>query len=268
MKLSYTTLAIPGRSCEEAAVLARRYGFDGVDFRVTEKRGDVWLDTPDSRFREIVGALKGEGVVCSSVLCYNPIGSDEASSWQTMEQSLLRHIEIAEKLNSDVIRVFTGNPQKRADSADFCKRTAETLARVADKSGSGVRLLIQNHRLNSSVGDTVSMLDTAAHPKLGMIFSPDHCLIIGEDVEKACDAAKQYADRMYLADIKLVPDGFEEILPGNGDVPLIPLYHRLSEGANIEWLTFKWEKMWYPHIAEAEVAMPYFVDYVKSHGII
>ena len=57
MKISFTTLATPGVSGTDAIKLARQYGYDGIDLRVSAHKGEIEMPCDAGRVRELRAAL-------------------------------------------------------------------------------------------------------------------------------------------------------------------------------------------------------------------
>ena len=109
MKLSYTTMATPGRSTKEAVKLARLYGYQGIDMRVSSHLGELTENITPKDASDIRLLLDGEGIKLAGLLCYNKTGDDEPSSWQIMKDSIRHHLEIALMTGAKNVRIFSGN---------------------------------------------------------------------------------------------------------------------------------------------------------------
>ena len=63
MKLSYTTMATPGMSVRDEAGLAQRFGYEGIDLRVSDHLGEIKLKSSRSELTEVRNILNSEGVL-------------------------------------------------------------------------------------------------------------------------------------------------------------------------------------------------------------
>jgi sugar phosphate isomerase/epimerase len=61
------------------------------------------------------------------------------------------------------------------------------------------------------------------------------------------------------------PDSWEYVLTGEGDFPLEELLNALKKRAYARFLSFEWEKKWHPQLADAEVALPHFVQWFRNN---
>jgi len=269
MKLSFTTMATPGIGGVEAIRSARRYGYHGVDLRVSDMQGELSLESPPSVLREIRDAFATEGIASPSLLCYNATGNaEDPASWEQMETSLLNLLELAEKVGSESIRMFAGHIHQAADIDLTLKRIAESTRNALERNGGPVRIVIQNHAGHCSVTECGEIIRRAASPRLGLVFSPDHCTMVNEDLTAAYAIAKQSATQLYIADATPVQTGdkkeFRSVLPGKGIVPLREAYLALGGHSFQHWISFKWEKIWNPELEDYTIALPYFVRYASS----
>ena len=104
MKTSFTTMATPGLSLDEIINAAKKYKFDCVDLRVRDD-GEVPADLTDEQARDIKLKLNSAGIKLLSLFCYN---DTVKSGKENMEKSILKHLEIAEKLDAISVRIFSG----------------------------------------------------------------------------------------------------------------------------------------------------------------
>jgi len=267
-KLSFTTMGTPEMSGPEAIAAARKYGYDGVDLRVSDHKGEL---TPTSTGEEIAALRRvfdAEGIAPAGLLCYNDVGSDEAGSWEKMETSILRHLEIGAALGSPSIRIFGGRIHEYDSPEAFIARSAEVLTRVFEKDASSLKVLLQNHRGSYTFMQGVALAKAVGHPRFGLVFSPDHCIMMDEDINEVFAAAPEYSLQMYLADV--MPPGepnaerpWHGVLPGKGIVPLKDAYNAAGGDAFDGWISFKWEKIWQDDLEEPDVALPHFIDFFR-----
>lgn len=266
MKLSYTTMATPELKGVDAIRLAAHYGYQGVDLRVSSDRGELTLEASGEEINTLKNVFKEEGILPASLLCYNKNGGIEPGSWNVMEESLLRHLELANQLDCPVIRIFAGNVRKSGDPEDYLKRTAEVICSALRKDRTTVTILIQNHRGHTWALETVKLIEMVKHPRLGLVFSPEHCVNEDreENLQEILRVVKPFTRQLYIADKKKAETGYIDVLPGRGEVPLREVYNSLGGKEFTGWVTFKWEKVWRRDLAGYETALPYFIDYITE----
>ena len=269
-RLSFTTMGTPEMTGVEAIEAARKYGYQGVDLRVSENKGELTVDATNEEIAALRRAFDGEGIAPAGLLCYNDRPSKDPGSWKLMEDSLLRHLEIGAMLGSPTIRMFGGAIHEYDSPEDFITRSADVLASVFERDASDVKIVLQNHGGSYTFLQGVALAKQLAHPRFGMVFSPDHCVMMGEDMDAVCAVAKTFSLQLYVSDVAPSDDpeskrAFHGILPGGGVVPLRRAYHAIGGDAFDGWISFKWEKIWQNHLEEPEIALPHFMKYFKSH---
>ena len=265
MKLSFTTMATPGYPLADTLKLAKDNNYSGVDLRISENRGELNVSSPDSDIYAVKGAFKENGTEISSLLCYIKLGKpNDPSSWQAMEDSIVENMEVAGKLECKYIRIFGPAPAKFPNPDDCLKQTAETITKALKRGAGPVSVLMQNHANDCNAGECVQLADMIADSRFGLVFSPDSCVSVHEDPEKAVPLVIPYAKQLYVADGLFEGEKFKHVTPGKGIISFKNIYAALG-GENFEgYVTFKWEKIWVPDLDEAEIALPFFANNIKN----
>ena len=249
MKLSFTTMATPELTVLQQAQAVAQYGFRGVDLRMqTGGSGEIPVDAEVECLKQI---RKDAGTV-SSILCYNKqidVGVEE------MAESVRQHLEIAKAIQAPAIRIFTG---KLRDGEEH--QVCRALERALAEGPSGVDIVIQNH-LNASttVRQAVTICKAMKTDRVGIVLSPDHALMIGEEID--LEETLPYVKQLYIA-------GDETRNMGVPTQQLQPIYRRiiqaLSEHHFDGYLTLKWERCWRKELASYDVVFPQFMEWMES----
>jgi sugar phosphate isomerase/epimerase len=265
MKISFTTMATPDLDGVEAIKLAKKFGYGGVDLRVSDKKGELTERSTDSEIRQLKNTFDSEGIQPSGLFCYNLKAGYDNVTWQNMIDSILRHMEIAYKLGSPSIRIFAGDPRDFDNQEDYIKRTAEAINKALYKHDSGIIILVQNHRGGFTAMHSYKAITIADNPRFKLAFSPDHCLLESEDMTEVYSKVKEIAGQLYVSDM-MKPAGsdkYQTVFPGEGAVDIEAAYKAIG-GKNFEgWVTLKWEKLWHPELEDAMTVLPRFVEYFK-----
>ncbi|MDF2921311.1 MAG: hypothetical protein K0R57_225 [Paenibacillaceae bacterium] len=264
MKLSFTTMATPELTGVQAIQAGRQYGYGGIDLRVSEQYGELTLSSSKEHIDELKDCLAGEGIELASLMAYNETGGADEASWLRMQDDVSRHVELACEMGAAALRVFLGKKPAELPGETYQERIAAVLAHALQDTSDHMTLLLQNHRQNLNIAACTSIIRQINHPRLGLIASPEHCLIQGEGVREVGLAAAGWTRQVYLADIRMLPTGYEDVLPGTGDVPLKSYFDAIGGTAFEGWITLKWEKVWRPHLAEYKIALPFFQSYAKE----
>jgi sugar phosphate isomerase/epimerase len=264
LKISFTTLATPELTGVEAIKLAHKYGYDGIDLRVSELQGELTLASTKEHIAELRAVLDGEGIALASLLAYNETGGMAPSSWVRMEESVRSHIELANNMQAEAVRIALGKKPIEMETEAYLEHVAAILDKALADASHSVPLLIQNHSNNFNTAECSSLIHRIQHPKLGLIVSTDHCWNQQEHVEALQYASHQLTKQLYIADIRLLDKGYDDVLPGTGEIPLHDYFSAVGGAEFKGWMTFKWEKLWRPALAGCEVALPFFRKYVTQ----
>jgi sugar phosphate isomerase/epimerase len=263
-KLSFTTMATPGLGAVGSIKAARRYGYTGVDLRVSDYLGEITLNSTAREISDIRSAFLSEGIQVSGLLCYNEQGGKEEGSWSKMKESIIRHLEIANMLGSPAIRIFGGNPGDFKIHRDFIERTAEVISEVLSTAGSGTCILVQNHSDSFTAPEIAQLVEMVGSPELGMAYCPEHSYIMKDDMANMMPSMKGIIRQLYIADVIGVGNEHKSVLPGRGNVPVADVYQALGGSSFEGWVTFKWEKIWNKALEEPDKALPYFIEYFNN----
>ena len=264
MKLSFSTLATPDNSAGEAIEFACKFGYSGIDLRVSDYKGELTLHSSKQEIKNIKNMLQNNGIECSGLLCYNSVGSKEASSWYKMEEEIKRCIEIGEELETKILRLFTGKTEEESFLDEFLNRTANSFSNVLRTEKTKLKFLLQNHRLNSTAHQAIEIIQKVSDDRMGMIFSPDHCFIVNEETKSIFEFILKYTKQLYFADYINENGSYKHMLPGTGSVPLAEIYNEFLKINFDGWISFKWEKIWHNDIESAKTALPVFIDFMAG----
>ncbi len=259
-------MGTPEWTAREAIEAASKYGYTGIDLRISNFKGELNLSSSEREILEIKDILTSENVQLAGLLCYNEVGGATEKSWQKMKDSILKHLEIGLKLNSPSIRIFGGNPHKELPFEDYTKRLAETIATVLEITGNGIYILIQNHGGSYTAQEAISLIKMVDNKRFRLVFSPDHSVMMKENLKEVYTIAKPLTYQIYVSDVIPARDeknkrDYTAVLPGRGIVPIKEAYKAMGGKEFKGFISFKWEKIWQENLEEPEVALPYFIEY-------
>jgi len=258
MKLSFTTLATPRLTAVQAIALARRFGFHGIDLRVSEEGGELTLSSSPNQVAEIREALQSEGVSLVSLMAYHQPG--------TISEGIRRHIALAERAGAEYVRVSLPVRPTELGEESWLERNISELNGCLDEAAAAhVTLLIQNHYNQLNAVQCARLIRRINHPHLAMLLSTDHCLIQHEPIAEVLQEARGITKQLYIADIVRKEAGYDDVLPGTGEAPLRDFYEGLGGESYDGWVTLKWEKRWRPELADYEIVFPSFMSCVRQH---
>ena len=83
-KLSFTTMGTPEQDARGAIEFASRFGYQGIDLRISAHKGEIQPDAIDNDLKNVRSILDSEGIELAGLLSYNAVGSEDPASWQAM----------------------------------------------------------------------------------------------------------------------------------------------------------------------------------------
>lgn len=266
-------MGTPELNGSEAIKLARKIGFDGVDLRVSDVKGELTLTSTEAEILELKRVFEGEGVLPAGLLCYGKrkIPINEAY-WPIFEETLNREVQIGALLGSPSIRMFGGDISKYHSESEYNDRMASGITKAL-KNYPQMNIVLQHHCNSYSFKQGVALVDYIKDDRFSLVFSPDHCFLMQENFEDVLKLAKKYSKQIYISDMILDKSGKvnernyisgQPILPGQGDIKIKESLQAIGGNKFSGWITFKWEKIWHNELEEPEIALPYFLQYIKN----
>ncbi len=266
-KFSYTTMASPDWDGKTAIQQARANGFQGVDLRISDHLGELKENSTSAEIKELKKIFKEEGIVSSSLLAYNAQVTADPVSWDKMERSVLKNLDIGTQLGTKLVRIFLGNPDSTNDHEGFIGHAAEVLAGILRKDRSATSIIIQNHTGGVGIHDIFNIMKLVKEPRLNLVLCPANAFCMKENFDDVISFLKDSLPQLYIADLvhgEEFKDGHKNSLPGEGDIDFKKVYAGLGGDSFKGWISFKWEKIWNPEIPGPETALPYFIKYIKE----
>lgn len=267
MKLSFTTLGCPEWDLQTIVSNAKAYGYDGIDFRGLQGEMAIYnLPEFSTRLEETKQLLKDANLALtcfsSSVKLFNEEGHE------ANKEEISQYVKLCEQFGTRYIRVFGGKigDADRQDAARSMARHLQDLSRIA--KAHGVTILLETHDDWLSREDVSLLLDLAGDAAIEVLWDVHHPYrMLAEQPQETWAALGSRIKYTHWKDSlpnKEKPSGFSYCLTGEGDIPLKEIYQLLVNAGYDGWFTFEWEKKWHPDIAEPEVALPQYVEYMRK----
>lgn len=283
VKLGFWALGLPNWNNRELARRAAEFGYDGVDLRCTRPgrggrpsgSGNVCIGTSRDEVDAIRAAFEAWHVEVASLLCYLPddLVAEPGSRWdlERLEDDIVDHARLAGCLGTRRIRLGTGTPGRLGDWDSHLERLWHVTGAALDRVP-GIEVVFENH---VPVPAEI-LLETAegiGDPRIGVEFSPDHCVVMHEDPVDLVDRYAPWVRQVCLADRKLVLadlavfDGryyrvaYEVCEIGMGLVPTGAIVDTLLSSRFDGYISLKWEKTGKsnPDLPDGHVVLAQFV---------
>ena len=180
-----------------------------------------------------------------------------------------RHIDIASDLECPYIRVFGGQMPVGISHAAAVRRAGERLHRLGDYAAQrGVDVLIETHDDWVVTSRLRRAVEAADHPNVGVLWDVHHPVrIAGESVAQVWANIGPWVRSVDIKDS--ITDfearlGYQYVQIGDGEIPLKDALRILKAAGFDGWLTFEWEKVWHPNLADPSVAFPEFIARIRA----
>jgi sugar phosphate isomerase/epimerase len=269
MKTSFSTLACPTWTLSQVIEIAVSSGYDGVELRFLEGEDSLWK-LPALQGSALAAAKRmisdqGLAVTCVDTSCrfHSP---DRGEREQWIEEGK-RMAELAAVLDSPGIRVFGDKLQPGADRDSTRNWIAEGVRCLAQKTKeNGVDVWLETHGDFASSAETMRIVERANCTNVGVVWDPANCFTDGkEGPSEAARTLGAALRHVHLKDLKSHNGVWEPALTGSGKFPLREILAKLKAIGYKRFVSFEWEKKWWPELAEPEVAIPHFAQWFRQN---
>src|ERR1044072_131192 len=267
MKLAFSTLGCPDWDLSEVIAGARKYTYDGIEWRALG--GSLDLPGRDEFASDRIATtreyLKREGIEICCVDTSCTFHSVDASERAAHVNAALVHAELAAKLGAPLIRVFPDTIQPGAERTETRDWIASCLHEIAEQMPVDVDVALETHGDFARAEASVEIVELACHPKVKLIWDIANSVAAGDTIEQAATIFHPPLAPIHLRDAKPVTGSrhWLPVLAGSGRVSF-PDALAAIKGLNYDgYMSFEWEKYWHPEIEEPDVAFP---DFIKAIG--
>jgi len=288
VKLGFWTLYDVAWTNEEIAQRAAALGYQGVDLRVTSPGKtpgigeNLTLDSSDEDIAGTRSAFDRANVDISSLNCYNtsPAAGD-AAAYGAFEKEIVAHAELARKLGTSRIRFqITEGPPTSMSWESYLVDIWRAVGRALD-GFPNMNAVVENHPGRASAAQLLATAEKMQDQRIGVEFSPDHVVVMQENVLDLVDRYAPYIHHICFADRKVVEedlasfDGryyyvrYESCSIGDGIVPGREMLTKLAHLGFDDYVSLKWEKSsrFGHHLPSSESALSHFAEYMRQFGV-
>ncbi|GAA4062819.1 sugar phosphate isomerase/epimerase family protein [Nonomuraea soli] len=245
MRAAFSTLGCPGAPVEQ--VIA--YGFPGVELRCAT--GELLPpDASDRTARRVGSRLAEAGVQVVCLATYVQAGIPDDG----VEESLARHIELADQVGASFVRVFGGEP---GDPGVAARAAARLAACVPAAQEAGVTVLLETHDAFLTGRAVAGVLDLVASPSVGALWDVVNPWRAGEPLADTADLLRPWLRHAQVKDVASTGE-LAPVVPGTGAVPLEAFMAELGRIGYDGWVSLEWEAAWYPQAPALDEALPAF----------
>ncbi len=272
VKLAFSTLACPEWSFNEIVDAARRYGYDGIEFRGI---GQV-LDIPEvpefapACVEETRAALEDAGVhaACLSSSIGVVWATVSEIDFHTAVSHAQRYIELAQQVGAPCIRLFCGEVPPGMTRGAATDRAAELLRRIGDfAQPRGVTAVVETHDHFIRTELLMELIRLTNHPAVQVLWDIHHPYRMeGETIEQSMHQLDGHVRHAHVKDsvLNMESEGYSYVLLGHGDVPTLEAMRSLSKVGYDGYYSYEWEKRWHPALPGPEIVLPQYVEQMRA----
>src|SRR5581483_2030435 len=267
MKLTYSSLACPGWTIEEAVTAAKSYGYAAIEWRLADG-AIIGPDTPADIRRRLrnVPAAHGIEVACLDSSCRMVQGELKDRSAEI--EAGRRMLDLAAEIGAPFLRVFGGELPADITRPSVLGSTAEVLYALGSYGVErGVTVVLETHDAWIKSEEVRALLQATASSACKVLWDAHHTYRFGETPAQTLALLDEAIAYVHIKDSRLNADapGTWTYCPlGEGDIPLHEMCTALQKRGYAGYLSFEWEKKWHPEIAEPEVVLPQAVVYLRT----
>jgi len=202
IEIALCSKLLQDRPMVEAIRLAADIGYTGLEiFGVPQH---LPPDAGDALVADTARALEEAGMECVTLCTYlGGFAEKSDAECEADVQTLIRYMDIAEKLDCDMIRVMPGGPRDVRDAReDHWGRAAHYLAECCDRAlARGMGIIVENNwGLSSTVDSTLDLIARVDRPNLGLNYDPGNLYRMGRYY--AVEALERFGELVWNVQIK------------------------------------------------------------------
>ncbi|MBB5083032.1 sugar phosphate isomerase/epimerase family protein [Nonomuraea endophytica] len=255
MKLSVSTLGMPGDKLDRAIEIAVGHGCQGLELRL---HPDTGVHAGLSRDERAAArkAVESAGLEISALAGYVRVcepGPDEP-----LIEALTADLKLAADLGAPGVRVFP-----RGDDPAVGARRLQAVSGTARELG--LRVLVETHDLMATGAKLAELLDAADSPDTtGALWDLLHPWRHGEAPADTLSALGSHLAYVQVKDAVSANDS-TPVPMWSGSVPLDECGELLRSAGFDGWVSLEWERTWYPQVAPVEDILPGAAEWVRRY---
>jgi sugar phosphate isomerase/epimerase len=268
MKLSFSTLACPDWTMPQIIAMASSQGYDGIELRFVEGEDSLWK-LPTFSGTALAATSRSLADHSLTISCLDTSCRFHSPDAAVRKRWLIegeRMADLAAGLNAPGLRVFGDSIEPGADRDSTRGWIADSIHQLAEIAApKGVEVWLENHGDFAGARDTSEIVTQAASPGVGVVWDPANSFVASQDRPRDAAAILGVAIRhVHVKDLRRNGKDWKYVAMGEGEFPLRELLEILQGIHYDRFLSFEWEKKWHPEIADAEVALPHFMNWFRK----
>ena len=245
MKYAFMTFSCPELGLDDVLSLARRYGYDGVEPRISaDQRHGIEFDTPAAQRKMICEKVIESGIAlcCIATSCSY---ADPATAPASVEDTR-RAIDLAGDIGASRIRVFGGNLPDGMSREEATERLVKSMNAVADHAQArGVTVCMETHDGWCLPDHLAEVMRRVNHPAIAVNWDIMHPVrSAGATMDAAFETLKPWIRHVHFHDGRTTDDGLQLTPIGEGSIDhrrALELLHTLPFDGYLSGEWINWE---------------------------
>ncbi len=272
MKLSFSTLGCPEWSVEQICENGAKWGYQGAGIRGILGEFDLTKipELNDENRARTMKTFADNGMTIIILGTSARFSSGDPAERQKNFDDAKAAIDLAQKLDCRMIRVFGGKIPDGVKPDDAYVWVAENFKRLADYAATkNVIVTIETHDDFTDTYLVRDIVERTDHDHMRVLWDVHHTFrACGHSMQLAWDNLGRYVTHTHFKDSKLDPSqksGFKYCFMGEGDIPNVEALQILKDNNYGGFLSLEWEKAWHPYLDDASVAFPQYAEKMREY---
>jgi sugar phosphate isomerase/epimerase len=200
MRPGFMSSVCPDRTLAQLIAAAEKYGYEGLEFRVDwDHKHGVELSASQDDLAAAQGMLEDSGIEATCIATGVQLNSTDAAEHKKEQESLKRHIELAQGVGARYLRVFGDPvPEEEADRDKALSLAAESCAAVDEHAGQhNAKVLIETHT-NMRADWARRIVEDSGATNVGVLWHIGHHVSRGQSVDEAFGHIKGHIDHLHF----------------------------------------------------------------------
>lgn len=256
LRWCFSTLGCPDLTLAETVALANRFGLDAIEIRALSGSVDIVerLRCFQQQHSSDFFRLKATGTITMLDTSFSLLTATAAD-----EQQLFSSAMLADVWGIPTCRIFGGFKYSENPSPILIRRAAaswKVLTRTMTDNGIACSLVLETHDGFSSAVNCQMLFDALGYA-MPILWDVHHTWRYGR--EELAATYRLLADKIvhiHVKDSIITQKGqIASVLPGLGDVPIVPLLDILRSERFSHPVSLEWERLWEPELPPLEDAL-------------
>ena len=201
MKPGFMSSVCPQMTLQELIDAAKRYGYEGIEFRVEwDHRNGIELDATSKQLHAARQVLADSGIAASCIATSVKFNLENPEDHLPQRETLRKYIALAAEMGAPYLRTFSDSVPEEDEAArnKVLSLAAESYASVDDwATQHGIGVLVETHT-NMRGHWARQIVDEAKAESLGVLWHIGHHVSRGQSVDDAYRYIRGYVRHLHF----------------------------------------------------------------------